>query len=117
MDETICPVDFDRAGMITDDTIFNLIVAPLPSGCRLTAVMDCCHSGTGMDLPLICQVRLRGSLWERASLSDGSVTILVKHGLGESGAREAKRPWGARRKVVESERSQFTCSHTRRLRL
>jgi len=55
MDETICPVDFDRAGMITDDTIFSLIVAPLPSGCRLTAVMDCCHSGTGLDLPLICQ--------------------------------------------------------------
>jgi hypothetical protein len=56
MDETICPADFERAGMITDDQVFNLIVAPLPSGCRLTAVMDCCHSGTGLDLPWICQV-------------------------------------------------------------
>ena len=26
-------------------------MAQLPAGCRLTAVMDCCHSGTGMDLP------------------------------------------------------------------
>lgn len=52
-DETICPTDFNSAGMIVDDEIFDLIVAPLPAGCKLTAVMDCCHSGTGMDLPFI----------------------------------------------------------------
>merc|ERR1719221_1691849 len=50
-DETICPGDFNRAGMIVDDEIFDLIVAPLPPGAKLTAVMDCCHSGTGLDLP------------------------------------------------------------------
>jgi hypothetical protein len=54
--ETICPVDYRREGVITDDTLFKLIVAPLPSGCRLTAVMDSCHSGTGLDLPWLCQV-------------------------------------------------------------
>lgn len=50
-DETICPEDFQRAGMIVDDEIFDALVAPLPSGVKLTAVMDCCHSGTGLDLP------------------------------------------------------------------
>lgn len=50
-DETICPEDFQRAGMIVDDEIFDAMVAPLPSGVKLTAVMDCCHSGTGLDLP------------------------------------------------------------------
>lgn len=52
-DETICPMDFQSAGMIVDDEIFDSIVAPLPSGAKLTAVMDCCHSGTGLDLPFI----------------------------------------------------------------
>lgn len=50
-DETICPEDFESGGMIVDDEIFDLIVAPLPHGAKLTAVMDCCHSGTGLDLP------------------------------------------------------------------
>lgn len=51
MDETICPVDFKSAGQITDNEIFDIMVKDLPAGCRLTAVMDCCHSGTAMDLP------------------------------------------------------------------
>jgi len=53
MHETILPVDFQQAGMITDDQINDLVVKPLPDGARLTVVMDCCHSGTGMDLPFM----------------------------------------------------------------
>merc|ERR1719203_2324758 len=51
MNETILPVDFQRAGMLTDDQLAELAVRNLPEGVRLTAVMDCCHSGTGLDLP------------------------------------------------------------------
>jgi hypothetical protein len=56
-DETIVPVDFKKypgqSGQITDDELFERIVRPLPAGCKLTAVMDCCHSGTVLDLPYI----------------------------------------------------------------
>eukprot|EP00756_Hemistasia_phaeocysticola_P003341 Hpha_TRINITY_DN12200_c0_g1::TRINITY_DN12200_c0_g1_i1::g.16975::m.16975 len=50
-DETLCPTDYSSAGMITDDEIYQIIVAPLPPGVRLIALMDCCHSGTILDLP------------------------------------------------------------------
>eukprot|EP00759_Apiculatamorpha_spiralis_P002153 PhF_6_TR10801/c1_g1_i3/m.17386 len=50
-DETLVPVDYSSNGMIRDDDIFRIIVGSLPEGVRLTAVMDCCHSGTLMDLP------------------------------------------------------------------
>jgi len=50
-DETIVPCDFKRAGQITDDELWQKLVAPLPEGSRLTSIMDCCHSGTGLDLP------------------------------------------------------------------
>lgn len=51
MNETILPVDFKTAGMMTDDDLSDLVVKGLPEGARLTAIMDCCHSGTGLDLP------------------------------------------------------------------
>eukprot|EP00914_Ancora_sagittata_P020491 GHVO01040451.1.p1 GENE.GHVO01040451.1~~GHVO01040451.1.p1 ORF type:complete len:382 (+),score=63.42 GHVO01040451.1:37-1182(+) len=50
-DEAICPVDFDKAGLIIDDDLFDITVKPLPRGCRLTILMDCCHSGSAFDLP------------------------------------------------------------------
>ncbi len=52
-DETILPMDYQSAGHIVDDEIYDIMVRRLPKGARLTSVMDCCHSGTGMDLPYI----------------------------------------------------------------
>lgn len=53
MDEMIVPADAKESGYIADNLLHELLAQPLPSGARLTAVMDCCHSGTGMDLPFI----------------------------------------------------------------
>ncbi|OQR87666.1 metacaspase Pca1 [Achlya hypogyna] len=50
-DETICPVDYETAGMITDDEMHAILCAPLPAGVKLTAIFDCCHSGSVLDLP------------------------------------------------------------------
>ncbi|KAK0491295.1 caspase domain-containing protein [Armillaria novae-zelandiae] len=52
-DEVIFPVDFKRNGQIIDDEMHSIMVKPLPSGCRLTALFDCCHSGTALDLPYV----------------------------------------------------------------
>ncbi|KAL7418679.1 Ca(2+)-dependent cysteine protease [Cryptotrichosporon argae] len=52
-DEVIYPVDFKQAGHIVDDDLHNLMVRPLPPGCRLTAIFDSCHSGSCLDLPYI----------------------------------------------------------------
>lgn len=50
-DNTIYPVDHTRVGVIVDDMMHDILVKPLPAGCRLTAIMDCCHSGSALDLP------------------------------------------------------------------
>merc|ERR1719271_919290 len=50
-DECLCPCDYNSAGLLRDDDVFKLLVGPLPDGARLTCVLDCCHSGTILDLP------------------------------------------------------------------
>jgi len=51
MDETILPTDFMTAGTIVDDVLHDKLCKNIPAGAKLIAVMDCCHSGTGLDLP------------------------------------------------------------------
>lgn len=51
MDETIVPSDYATAGQITDDVLHRILVESLPRGTRLTVIMDCCHSGSALDLP------------------------------------------------------------------
>lgn len=50
-DECIYPVDFETAGEIIDDIMHDIMVKLLPAGCRLTALFDCCHLGSALDLP------------------------------------------------------------------
>lgn len=50
-DETLCPVDYDSAGQIVDDDVHECLVKGIPDGVRLTAIMDCCHSQSILDLP------------------------------------------------------------------
>ncbi|KAG5438297.1 hypothetical protein PCANB_002785 [Pneumocystis canis] len=73
-DEVIYPVDFNYAGYITDDIIHSILVKPLPPGCRLTAIFDCCHSGSIMDLPFTYSTE--GKLKEQNLLSDAANKFL-----------------------------------------
>jgi len=50
-DETLIPCDYASNGQIRDDAIFDTLVQPMPGGVTMTCLMDCCHSGTVMDLP------------------------------------------------------------------
>ncbi len=44
-DEALCPRDFQSAGMIRDDELYDILVKGLPKGAHLVSLMDCCHSG------------------------------------------------------------------------
>ncbi|KAL3620939.1 hypothetical protein CASFOL_035851 [Castilleja foliolosa] len=64
-DEMLWPVDHEREGKILDDEINATIVRPLPRGAKLHAIIDACHSGTILDLPLVCRMNRDGLyMWE-----------------------------------------------------
>lgn len=60
MDEVLLPTDYMEAGVIVDHELFDVLCVPLPSGCKLTVILDCCHSGSALDLPFVWN----GSQWE-----------------------------------------------------
>ncbi|KAF9346088.1 Ca(2+)-dependent cysteine protease [Mortierella sp. NVP85] len=85
-DETIYPVDYEQAGVIVDDTMHEIMVSSLPPGCRLTAIMDCCHSGSALDLPYIYSTT--GNIKEPNVLADvgtGVLTAGVAYMRGDMG--------------------------------
>lgn len=65
-DETIVPYDHSKSGQIVDEELWKCLVEPLPEGARLTSIMDCCHSGTGLDLPW--QYETRTKSWKLEAL-------------------------------------------------
>nr|POE84654.1 metacaspase-1 [Quercus suber] len=64
-DETLCPVDYETQGKITDDEVNDTIVRPIPRGAKLHAIIDACYSGTVLDLPFLCRMNREGVYtWE-----------------------------------------------------
>ncbi|KAL3622017.1 Metacaspase-1 [Castilleja foliolosa] len=64
-DETLCPLDYEKQGMIVDNEINSTLVKPLPTGVKLHAIIDSCHSGTVLDLPYLCRMDRSGRCaWE-----------------------------------------------------
>lgn len=79
MNETLIPVDYQSAGQIVDDEIFEAMIRNLRSGVKITAVMDCCHSGTGLDLPFTLDVGMFKNGWacdENPCHSEGHVVLI-----------------------------------------
>lgn len=50
-DEIICPADYTTCGFISDNWLKTEFIDKLPCDCKLFVIMDCCHSGSNMDLP------------------------------------------------------------------
>jgi metacaspase-1 len=63
-----------------------IMVAPLPPGCRLTAIFDSCHSGSALDLPYIYSTE--GKLKEpnlAAEAGSGLLSAVTSYARGDMG--------------------------------
>jgi len=60
MDEVLYPLDFRKAGNIVDDQLYEALVKQVPAGVTLNVMMDCCHSGTMLDLPYTYHTKAEG---------------------------------------------------------
>ena len=77
-DQTVIPLDYEKAGHIIDDDVHDMLCKDLPKGVRLTAIFDCCHSESIMDLPYIYNIN--GNLEIIESDRNQSIAKLVAAG-------------------------------------
>jgi len=77
-DQTLVPVDHKTAGQIIDDDVHDILCRNIPRGVRLTAIFDCCHSESIMDLPFTYNVN--GNLEIIENDKNQSIATLVASG-------------------------------------
>ncbi|GAA5979688.1 hypothetical protein JCM10908_003010 [Rhodotorula pacifica] len=112
-DETIYPLDFKTAGMIVDNDLHRLLVKPLPRGCRLTAIFDCCHSGSALDLPYTYSTS--GKLKEPNMLADagsGALGAATSYMRGDMGG-VLKSVMGLGKRVMNGDKAHNVTLQTR----
>jgi hypothetical protein len=77
-DETLVPIDYETNGLIIDDELRGMLQC-VTEDCKMTVVLDCCHSGTGLDLAYNVYDRV-GRLYmmkeDRAVLTRGQVIMI-----------------------------------------
>lgn len=72
-DQTLIPLDHRRAGQIRDFNLFNHFVRPMPRGVTVTCLMDCCHSGSVLDLPYSYKPTAEGEGQYRGMMDGGDM--------------------------------------------
>ena len=79
-DSCIYPICNGKIEMITDDELRILLVNKIPAGCKCFAVLDCCHSGSALDLRYIFNAPEFGKIIvsqdNKYPKTDGSVIFL-----------------------------------------
>ncbi|KAF2010600.1 peptidase C14 [Aaosphaeria arxii CBS 175.79] len=65
IDDSIVPIDFEQRGQISSTILHEHLVTYMAPGCTLFIIMDCCHSGSAVELPFVYR-----------SDSDGNISLL-----------------------------------------
>lgn len=79
MDASIVPVDFEQRGQISSTILHQHLVTRMARDCTLFVIMDCCHSGSALELPYVYR-----------SDSDGQISLMDNLKTGIYLAEEAR---------------------------
>ncbi|USP76336.1 uncharacterized protein yc1106_03610 [Curvularia clavata] len=79
LDASIVPVDFEQRGQISSTILHQHLVTRMARDCTLFVIMDCCHSGSALELPYVYR-----------SDSDGQISLMDNLKTGIHLAEEAR---------------------------
>ena len=95
IDDSLVPVDFESRGQISSTVLHEHLVTRMAPGCTLFIIMDCCHSGSAVELPYVYRSDDDGNISLLDNLKAGARLIgqahsLVQRGLSYERLGEAK---------------------------
>ncbi|KAK6416480.1 hypothetical protein LTR81_010064 [Elasticomyces elasticus] len=94
-DDTIVPFDFERNGQIPSGILHRLLVSRLPPDSSLFVVLDCCHSGSAIELPYVFRADEDGNVNKLDNVQAGmrligSASHLIQGGFTMAKVSEAE---------------------------
>ena len=84
-ESTIVPVDYQRYGQINSDTLHRHLVSRLPYNSSLFVILDCCHSGSTLELPWVYKADEYGNISLMDNLQAGMALMGEAQGLISGG--------------------------------
>ncbi|KAF2186786.1 peptidase C14 [Zopfia rhizophila CBS 207.26] len=85
LDDSIVPVDYEQRGQISSTLLHEHLVTRMAPGCTLFIVMDCCHSGSAIELPYVYRSDSEGNVNLLDNLKAGARLVGEAHNLIQGG--------------------------------
>jgi hypothetical protein len=90
MDSSIVPVDYETNGQISSTLLHQHLVTNLASNCTLFILLDCCHSGSAVELPYVYRSSADGEISLMDNLRKGAELVGEAQDLIQGGFRFEK---------------------------
>lgn len=84
-DDTIVPVDFEQNGQIPSGVLHQHLVTNLAPSSTLFVILDCCHSGSAIELPFVYRTDEYGNISLIDNLRKGAQLVGEAENLIQGG--------------------------------
>lgn len=96
LDDSIVPVDYEERGQISSTLLHEHLVTRMAPGCTLFIILDCCHSGSAVELPYVYRSDSDGNINIMDNLKQGAELVgeashLIQGGLSYRKLGEAQQ--------------------------
>lgn len=75
LDDSIVPVDFEERGQLSSTLLHEHLVTRMAPNCTLFILMDCCHSGSAVELPFVYRSDTDGNISLMDNLRKGAQLV------------------------------------------
>ncbi|KAF1936947.1 peptidase C14 [Clathrospora elynae] len=85
LDDSIVPVDFESRGQLSSTLLHEHLVTRMAPECTLFIIMDCCHSGSAVELPFVYRSDSDGQISLMDNLKAGARLVTEAQGIISGG--------------------------------